>query len=223
MALGAGGDKPLDIEIVGLVRDAKYNQVKAPAPPQFFLPYRQGGFGSLTFYARSSGDPRQLRTVIPALVARADANLPVERLQTMEEQIWENVTQQRVLATLSSWFAGLATVLAAIGLYAMLAYTVAQRLREFGIRLALGARATDVRRMVFAHVARMTVVGGAIGLAAAIGLGWLGRALLFEVEGHDPVIIGGVGAAVALVTLAAAAIPARRASRISPVLALRAE
>jgi predicted permease len=223
MALGAGDTKVLEIEIVGLVRDAKYDEVKAPAPPQFFLPYRQGGFGSLTFYARSAGDARQLRNIIPAIVGRADPHLPVERLRTMEEQIWDNLTQQRVLATLSSWFAGLATLLAAIGLYAMLAYTVAQRLREFGIRVALGARAADVRRIVFAHVARMTLLGGTIGLAAAIGFGRLGRALLFEVEGNDPAIIAAVGLGVGLVTFAAAAIPARRASRISPVNALRAE
>jgi ABC-type antimicrobial peptide transport system permease subunit len=152
-----------------------------------------------------------------------DPNLPVERLRTLDEQIWDNTTRDRVLATLSSSFAGLATLLAGIGLYAVLAFTVAQRLREFGIRMALGARAGDVRRMVFAQVGRMAMVGGAIGLTAAIGLGRLAQGVLFGVEGSSPALIGGVGALVALVTFGAAALPALRASRVSPVLALRAE
>jgi predicted permease len=223
IALGSGDNKALDIEIIGLVRDAKYSDVREPAPPQFFLPYRQSRFGSLTFYARSSEDAGQLRTVIPALVARADPDLPVERLRTMEDQIWDNVTRDRVLATLSSWFAGLATLLAAIGLYAMLAYSVTQRLKEIGIRLALGARAFDVRRMLFAQVARMTLVGAGIGLAAAFGIGRVAQALLFGIEGNNALLLGSAGAVVALVAFAAALLPARRASRVSPVLALRAE
>jgi predicted permease len=223
LAIGAGDRKVPDIEIVGLVRDAKYSEVREQAPPQLFLPYRQGAVGPLTFYARSSGDAEPLRSVIPALVARADPSLPVERLRTMDEQIWDNVTRDRVLATLSSWFATLATLLAGIGLYAVLAFVVAQRLREIGIRMALGARPSDVRRLVLAYVGRIAAVGGAIGLATAFGLGRLAQALLFGVDAGNPALIAGAGIAVSLVVLAAAAIPARRASRVNPVLALRAE
>jgi len=222
IGLGAGANV-LDIEIVGLVADAKYSNVRQSAPPQFFLPYRQGGLGSLTFYARVPGDARQLRSVIPALVARADPNLPIERLQTMDEQFLDAVAPTRLLATLATWFAGLATLLASVGLYATLAYTVAQRLREFGIRVALGARGADVRRLIFAQVGRMTLIGGMIGLAAAIGLGRLTGALLFEIEGDNPALIAGIAVTVAVVTFAAAALPARRAGRVNPVLALRAE
>ena len=222
MATGAG-DVPLNIEIVGLVRDAKYSDVKEPAPPQFFLPYRQATFGSLTIYARTSSDARQLRSVITALVARADPNLPVERLLTMDEQIWDNTTTDRVLATLSSWFAGLATLLAAVGLYAVLAYTVSRRLREIGIRVAMGARPADVWRLVFSQVGRIGLVGGAVGIAAALALGRLGQSLLFGIEGTNAAIIAAAVGTIALVAVAAAALPARRATHVDPVSALRTQ
>ena len=223
MATGAGDNKPLDIEIVGLVADAKYSDVKEPAPPQFYLPYRQASFGSLTIYARTSSDARQLRSVITGLVARADPNLPVERLLTMDEQIWDNTTTDRVLATLSSWFAGLATILAAVGLYAVLAYTVSRRLREIGIRMALGARPADVWRLLFTQVGRIGLIGGAVGVAAALALGRLGESLLFGVEGANAAVIAAAVGTIALVAVAAAAVPARRATRVDPVGALRSQ
>jgi putative ABC transport system permease protein len=223
IALGAGNNAALDIEIVGLVGDAKYRNLRDAPPPQFFLPYRQGGVGSLTFYAQASGDARQLRAAIPALVARVDPNLPIERLQTMDEQIWDAGTPNRLLATLSTSFAALATLLASIGLYAVLAYTVAQRLREFGIRLALGARRADVRWIVFAQVARMALIGGTIGLGVSLGLSRIAQRVLFGVQGDNPALVATVGISVAVLTFGVAALPARRASRVSPTLALRAE
>ena len=152
-----------------------------------------------------------------------EPNLPVERLFTMDDQIWDNVTLDRVLTTLSAWFAGLATLLAGIGLYALLAYTVTQRLREFGIRMALGAQPGDVGRLVLRHVSRIAVIGGVIGFVAALGLGRLAQTLLFGVQAHDPAVVGGAVVAVALVTLAAAAVPVRRAARVNPITALRAD
>jgi len=223
MATGAGDNKPLDIEIVGLVRDAKYREVREAAPPQFVLPYRQAEIGSLSFYVRSNLDSRQLLKVIPAQVARVDANLPIENLRTMEEQIENNLTRDRVLTTLSSSFAGLATLLAAIGLYAVLAYTVAQRVREIGIRMALGARSGDVGKMIFAHVGRITVVGGAIGGVAALGLGRLAQSLLFGFEDAALPVIAAAISTILLVAVCAGVVPARRASRVDPVVALRAE
>jgi putative ABC transport system permease protein len=223
LATGAGGNRPLNIQIVGLVRDAKYSDIKTPAPPQLFLAYRQGAFDSLTVYARSSSDARQLRSVIPALVGRADPNLPVDRLRTMDEQIWDNASNDRFLATLSSWFAALALLLAGIGLYAVLAYTVAQRVREIGIRMAMGARPADVWRLVFSYVGRIALIGGAIGVAAAIGLGRLAESLLFGVQGNNAALLAGAGIAMAAVAVAAAAVPARRAIHVNPVNALRAD
>jgi predicted permease len=221
MTTGAGDNRPLDIEIVGLVRDARYSDVKEPPPPQLYLPYRQAEVGRVTFYARAASDARQLRSTVQGVVARIDPNLPIERLRTMDEQIWDNVTTERVLATLTSWFAGLATVLAAIGLYAVLAYAVAQRVREIGIRMALGARAGDVWALVFRQVGRIALIGGVAGIAAAIALGRLGEALLFGVAGANVRILAVAAAVIALVALAAGAFPARRASHIAPMTALR--
>jgi len=223
LAMGAGGNRPLDIEIVGLVRDSKYSAVREPAPPQLAMPYRQDNVGPMTFYARTTSDTRALVGAIPALVARLDADLPITNLLTMEDQIWENTARDRVLSTLSSSFAVLATLLAAVGLYAVLAYGVAQRLREFGIRIALGARGADVRRLVLGHVARIALIGSAIGATLAFGMGRLGRALLIGVEGNDTTVIAGAVLVALIVALVAGAFPARRASAVNPIEALRIE
>ena len=126
---------------------------------------------------------------IPAIVARLDPNLPVEQPRTMADRLWESTTRDRVLSTLSSSFAALATLLAAIGLYAVLAYGVARRVREMGIRMALGATGGQVRRMVFGDVCWMAAVGIVLGSALAIGLGQLGQSMLFGVEGFEPRVL----------------------------------
>ncbi len=120
----------------------------------------------------------------------------------MDDQIWDNTTRDRVLSTLSTSFAVLATLLAAIGLYAVLAYGVTQRLREFGIRIALGAKGSDVRWLVLRSVTRIALIGGAIGAALAFGLGQLGRAMLIGVDGYDAPVIGGATLLVVIVALA---------------------
>jgi len=223
MAMGAGGNRPLDIEIVGLVRDAKYRQIREAAPAQFFLPYRQDNVGTLTFYVRTASDTRPLTSAISSLVERIDANLPIANLHTMNDQIYERMAPERVLSTLSSSFAALATLLAAIGLYAVLAYGVAQRLREFGIRIALGAQRRDVRWLVLAQVTRISLIGGVIGAGLAFGLGRLSRALLFGVAEYDTAVIVGAALLVLIVALAAGALPARRATGVNPIEALRME
>ena len=223
LAMGAGGNRPLDIEIVGLVRDAKYSQVREQSPAQLAMPYRQGSVGPLTFYARTTSQTRALISAIPSIVARLDADLPITNLRTMDDQIWENTTRERVLGTLSSSFAGLATVLAAIGLYAVLAYGVARRLREFGIRIALGAQSRDVRWLVLAQVTRISLIGGLVGAGLALGLGSLSRALLFGVTGYVGAVIAGAALLVLVVAMAAGALPARRATTVNPIEALRIE
>ena len=219
-----GSAKGLDLEIVGLVKDAKYSQVKRPVPPQFFLPYRQDDrLGYLTFYARTSLPPEQILGVIPKIVSTLDPNLPVEQLRTFAQQVRENVFLDRFISVLSAAFAGLATLLAAVGLYGVLAYTVAQRTREIGLRMALGAAPDRVRRMVLRQVGLMTLVGGAIGLAAAAGLSRYAESLLFELTGYDPAAYAGAALLLAVVALGAGFIPALRASRIDPMHALRYE
>jgi predicted permease len=222
LALGRGR-KPFDIEIVGLVRDARHTAVRENSPPQMFLPYRQHPVRPITFYVRSAIAPQQLVSSIAAVVARADRNLPLENVRTMNEQVWNSMTGDRVVATLSSSFAGLATILAGIGLYAMLAHIVARRVREMGIRIALGARRIDVQRIVFAHVGRITLIGGTVGVALATAFGRLGRSVLFGLEGSAPAILGSAVVLVVVVAFAAAFAPARRASLVNPVDALRAE
>lgn len=221
--LGGPNAKP-DIEIVGLVQDAKYSDVKREVPPQYFLPYRQEerlGFGY--FYVRTATPPEQMLATIPAIIRKLDAGLPVSDVKTMEAQIQENVTQDRVISTLSLAFAVLATVLAAIGLYGVLAYTVAQRTREFGLRMALGADGAAVRALVMKQVVKMALVGGTIGLIVAVGVGRLAQSLLFQLEGHDPAVLTGATFALALVALGAGFIPALRASKVDPMNALRYE
>jgi putative ABC transport system permease protein len=129
----------------------------------------------------------------------------------------------RFISVLSASFAALATLLAAIGLYGVLAYTVAQRTREIGLRMALGAAPSRVRAMVLRQVGLMTIVGGAIGLTAAIGLGRLAQSLLFELQGYDPIVLVAASATLTLVALGAGFIPAHRASQVDPMLALRYE
>jgi predicted permease len=224
MAPGMGNAVKLDIEIVGLVADAKYSEVKKEVPPQFFTPYRQDDeLGSLTFYVRTGLAPEHVLASLGGVVRRLDRSLPVENLQTMDAQVRENVFVDRLIGSFSTAFALLATLLAAIGLYGVLAYTVAQRTREIGLRMALGADSGRVQRMVLGQVALMTLAGAAAGIPAALGLARLARSLLFGLEGHDPAVLAGAIAVLVLVALTSGAIPATRASRIDPMRALRYE
>jgi ABC-type antimicrobial peptide transport system permease subunit len=224
MSQASSRDEELNLEIVGLVKDAKYSEVKDAIPPQFFIPYAQAErVGSMTFYVRTSLDPGQFLSTIQPVVARLDPNLPIENLRTMPQQIRENVFLERVMSTMSASFAALATLLAAIGLYGVLAYTIAQRTREIGLRMALGADRRNVRGMVFRQVAWMTGIGAVIGLIGALGLGRAAQSLLFELQGHDPAVLGVAVVLLALVALGAGMIPAQRASRIDPMRALRYE
>jgi predicted permease len=221
--LGTGAPK-LDTEIVGLVQDAKYSEVKAKIPPLFFRPYRQDdAVGAITFYARTGSDPTALLATIPKVVARIDPLLPIENLRTMPQQVRENVFLDRFISVLSAGFAGLATLLAAIGLYGVLAYTVSQRTREIGLRMALGAAPARVRTMVLRQVGVMTIVGGTVGLIAAVWLGHVAQSLLYDLKGWDPAVLVGSVVALTLVALGAGFIPAHRASQVDPMSALRYE
>ena len=223
MAVSSSGEE-LDMEIVGLVKNAKYNEVKGQVPPLFFTPYRQDEeLGFITFYVRTAMAPEEILQSASAVIARLDPNLPVEELKTMPQQVRESVFADRIISTLSAAFAVLATILAAVGLYGVLAFTVAQRTREIGLRMALGADGGRVRRMVMAQVGWMTLIGAAVGVVAAIGLGTAARSQLFEIEAYDPVVVAVSTLVLAVVALMAGLVPAYRASRVEPMRALHYE
>jgi putative ABC transport system permease protein len=222
MALGRGEE--LNIRIVGVVQDAKYANVKQEVPPLFFRPYKQTPrTGSITFYVKTSLAPAEILRAAPTVVRQLDANLPVENLKTLDQQIAEAVVADRILSTLSAAFAVLATLLAAIGLYGVLSYTVAQRTREIGVRMALGAGGKTVRGMVLRQVLRMTILGGSIGVIGALFIGRAADSLLFEMKGYDPIVVSIVVVVLGMVAFSAGYLPALKASKIDPMEALRYE
>ena len=224
MGSGSGYRSKLDTLIIGVAQNAKYSEVKNRVPPVFFRPYRQDAqLGTASFYVRTGGDPAQAGPAVTAVVKRLDPNLPVEDLKTLPQQVRDNTFLDRMMTTLSTLFAGLATLLAAVGLYGVLAYTVSQRTREIGLRMALGAAPGRVRAMVLRQVAWMTLVGGTIGLAGAVGVGYSAGAILFELKAWDPAVLAVSAVLLAAVALAAGFVPARRASLIDPMRALRYE
>lgn len=222
MAIGDKGE--LDIEIVGLASDAHYDSVKSAPSEQFFLPRRQNsGIGELVYYVRSALPSEQLLRSLPGVVARLDPDLPVENLRTLPQQIRENLVIEHFVGVLSTAFALLATFLAASGVYGVLAYTLQQRTREIGLRLALGAAPQRVQAALLGQVGRMFLIGGSIGLALALALGDVAAALLYELNGNDPGVLIGATLLLAAIALLAGWWPARRAARIDPLVALRWE
>jgi predicted permease len=218
------GDKEPKIQIVGVVGDAKYQSVKGRLRAVVYTAHLQDEkLGTVTYYVRTSGDPAAVLRQMSAAVTRVDPDVPIQELKTLPQQIRENVAVDRMIGTLSAAFAVLATLLAAVGLYGVLGYSVAQRTREIGVRMALGADQWKVRALVLRQVAWMTLAGGVLGIAAALAFGRTARSLLFGLDEHDPVTVVVAVIVLAAVALAAAYLPARRASSIDPMQALRAD
>ena len=176
----------------------------------------------MSFYVRSP-QPGTLLRAIPGVVKRLAPGVPIEQLKTMPQQVRDNVFLDRMISILSTTFAVLATLLAALGLYGVLAYSVAQRTREIGVRMALGADAERVRRMVLRQVSVLLAVGGVIGLAGALALGRAASSLLYGMKGNDPGVFVLSLLVLTAVALGAGYLPARRASEVDPVQALRYE
>lgn len=227
-AIGArirrGRSGELDTEIVGVSGNTTYNEVKGEVSPLVALAYRQDqNVGSTHFYVRTSGSDDDLIASIPRVVREIDPTLPVADVQTMSAQVLENVSLDRFVTTMSATFAALATLLAALGLYGVLAYTVTQRTREFGLRMALGADSANVRRLVLRQVGLMTCIGAVIGLGAAFAIGRAAESLLFQMTARDPVVFAAATVVLIAVSLCAGLIPAHRAARVDPMTALRYE
>jgi predicted permease len=217
-----GGNDSLGIQIVGLAPNVAYSDAKRGPQPVFYLPWmQQGVVGQMYFYARTRLPSDQLIAAVPQMMKRIDPTLPVQDLKTMPQQLRENVFLDRMISILSAAFALLATLLAAVGLYGVLAYSVSQRTREIGVRMALGADSGRVQRMVLRQVGAMVAIGATVGALGAFGLGRAARSLLYGLEGHDPVVFVTAVLLLAVVAFGAGWLPARRASRTQPMMALR--
>ena len=223
--IGIGGSTAaVDVEIVGLVEDSKYSDVRQPAPVAFYQPVRDADrHGEMQFYLRSRQDPQQLLAQLPALLAEIDPDLPLENPATLQQVIDGTLEMEAFVGTLAAAFAVLATLLAALGLYGVLSYTLAQRTREIGLRLALGAAPARLRRMLLGQLGRMTLLGGLLGLAGALALGRAAQSLLFGLDGNDPWVFCAAALLLGLVAFGAGLLPARRAGTIDPMTALRHE
>jgi len=223
-ALGGGNGVKPDIEIVGVVKDVQEDHVRSAHRPYFYLPYSQaGGLFAMTFYVRTQQDPLRVANDLRAAVKEQDANLPIYELKTVNRVVDEDLFAERMVAGLSAMFGGLAAILAALGIYGVLAYLVLQRTREIGIRIALGAGTGNVRALVYREVGIMVAAGAVIGLPAAYGLAQYAASLLFGVTpGYLPIYLVSL-AIICAVALAACYVPSRRATRIDPIVALRYE
>jgi predicted permease len=222
--MGGGDEGKPDIEIVGVVKNAKEDHVRTADRPFFFRPYAQFGklFG-MSFYVRSQQDPLLIANGLRESVRQIDANLPVYELKTVQRVVDEDLFAERVIAGLSASFGGLAAILAALGIYGVLAYLVVQRTREIGIRVALGADRGQVRLLVFKEVGWMVLAGALVGLPLAYGLARLSESLLYGMHASDLRIYLISLGVVVLVAAIACYVPSRRATRIDPIVALRYE
>jgi ABC-type antimicrobial peptide transport system permease subunit len=224
-AFGGGAKVKPDIEIVGVVKDVKQDHVRSVTQnPYVYIPYSQRPkLSSMTFYVGSARDPLLLAPELQGQVRELDANLPVYDVKTMERIVEEDLFSARMVAVLSASFASLAALLAALGIYGVLAYLVVQRTREIGIRMALGAEAGDVRWLVVKEIGSMVIAGVAIGLPLAYVTARLSESMLFGVSAGNPMSYALGLALIAVVALAACYVPARRATRVDPLVALRYE
>jgi predicted permease len=213
-----------DIEIIGVVKDAKTTTLRDEIKRLVYTPYMQTEeLNEMTFYVRARGDAASATASVRSVVAQTDRNLPIFDMKTMDARVDESLFIERMVAGLSVAFGVLATALAAIGLYGVMSYSVARRTREIGIRMALGAERTAVLWLVLREVALLVGIGVVAGVPLAVGLGRVVQSQLFNLSPTDPVALAAAALLLAGVALIAGYLPARRATRVDPMLALRCE
>jgi predicted permease len=222
--LGFGKDGALAAEIVGVVKDSHYASVRQPPPPLFYRPWRQDDrLGYISFYVRSALPPAQIVPEIRGVMRSIDRDLPLDDMRTLEEQVHVNLRSDELVLRLAGAFAVLATILAMLGLYGVMAHSVARRTREIGIRMALGAAPAKIRALVMRDLVWILGFGLGVGIPVALSATRLIQSRLFGVEAKDTTILAGATLALACTAIAAAYWPARRASRVDPLHALRHE
>jgi predicted permease len=221
----AGTNHPYLVEIVGVCADARYNSLRDSPQPTAFLPFTQkaGGWIEPTFAVATSLAGETLLPSVRNAVASVDRNVPVLDVRTQDEQIAASLQQPRIFADMTAAFGVLALVLASVGIYGLMAYSVSRRTNEIGIRMALGAQPRRVLRMVLAEASALVALGVAAGLGGALALARLIGTMLYGLKPWDPATFAAAGALLILVALAASWIPARRAVAVDPMKALRHE
>jgi putative ABC transport system permease protein len=210
-------------EIIGVVGDVRQAALATEARATTYWPYPRFAYPSMTLAVRTSGDAASTSNAVARLIREQDPNLAVADIRTMEDVVSASVAQQRLTMLLLTIFAAAALLLAAVGIYGVIAYSVTQRTQEIGIRMALGARHGDVLRMVVGQAMALTAAGILIGGAGALLLTRLMTNLLFNVRPGDPLTFAVVAAGLGAVAAVASYFPGRRATRVDPVIALRAE
>jgi predicted permease len=213
------------LQVIGVAKDAHYTDVRSEVKPTVYLPYTDSltGLHQMTFVVRTVLPPLAIAGAVRRVVAATDRSIPVAEMKTEEQQIAESIATERLFAAFVSAFGGVAALLAAIGLYGVMAYAVARRTVEIGIRLALGARRATVQWMVLRQSLWMVVLGLAIGIPAGLALTRFVRSILYGIQPTDPISFVVAAILITIVGAAAAWIPARRASRVDPIQALRNE
>jgi predicted permease len=221
---GPPSSKPTWVQIVGVCADTRYNKMRNNPTPLLLGLYRQEpAVNDLTFMIRTPLPPESIVPSLTRVVHRIDPDLPLMNIRTQEQQINNNLQQERMFASMTSGFALLALSLALVGIYGIMSYTVAQRTNEIGIRLALGARRRQVRGMVLREAGWLSVVGVLCGLAIALALGKLVKSMLYGLQPADPASLAGAAGVLIAVALMAGWLPAMRASSVEPMEAIRHE
>jgi predicted permease len=221
--VGRSPENSGNIEIVGVLRDARYDNLREPPPPTLYLPYLQIGPDDLVFTVRTVGDPATLMSAVRTAVSAVDSRIPIVTVETQMSQIERRYAQERVLAQAYALFGGIAVFVAAIGLFGLMSYNVSRRTREIGIRMAMGAERNAVLGLVLGESILLVAGGIVIGIAIAFGAGRLIASQLFGVQPTDAATMAAAIALMALVSAVAGFLPARRATRVDPMVALRYE
>ena len=214
------------MEVVGVVGDMKQG-LAVEAPTEMYVNFRQGNqvlpVFSLSVVMRTAGDPKALANSFRSAVHEIDSNQPIVKVRTMEENVSASIAQPRFRTLLLAIFAGVALFLAAIGIYGLMSYSVTQRTREIGVRMALGSRPIDIFRLLIGNGLRLTLIGVAAGVVAALLFTRYLKTMLFQVGASDPLTLIMMSALLVAIAVIACFIPARRATRVDPLVALRAE